>query len=114
MPDVSKIKLPDGSTYDIKDKTSGYITGGTNSASSVTITPSTTSVYSITGVGSTPSLTFTQDTVDTKNLIIGWSAGSVPTRDQVSNLWNGVTSATAGAQTFTGTNNIQSAGGNTF
>ena len=27
MADVSKIKLPDGTTYDIKDKTSGYITG---------------------------------------------------------------------------------------
>jgi hypothetical protein len=26
MADVSKIQLPNGTTYDIKDKTSGYIT----------------------------------------------------------------------------------------
>ena len=26
MADISKIKLPNGSEYDIKDKTSGYIT----------------------------------------------------------------------------------------
>ena len=26
MPDLSKVKLPDGNTYDIKDKTSGYVT----------------------------------------------------------------------------------------
>ena len=26
MADISKIQLPDGTTYDIKDKTSGYIT----------------------------------------------------------------------------------------
>jgi len=91
-----------------------FITGGSNSSSAVTIVPTTTSVYSITGLGSTPSLTFAKDTTDTKQLNITWSAGSTPSREQVNNLWNGYSSATAGAQSFTGTNNIQSVGGNTF
>ena len=57
-------------TYDIKDTTSGYITGGTNSSSTVTITPTTTNIYEITNVGSTPTLTFAQDTTDSKQLNI--------------------------------------------
>ena len=91
-----------------------FITGGANSASSVSITPSTTSVYSMSSDGTAPTLTFAKDTTDAKQLNISWSAGSMPSRSQVTGLWNGYTSATAGAQTFTGTNNIQSAGGNTF
>lgn len=63
-----------------------FITGGSNSSSAVTITPTTTSVYSITGLGSTPSLTFAKDTTDTKQLNITWSAGSTPSREQVNNL----------------------------
>lgn len=45
----------------------------------VTITPTTETVYSITGVGSLPSWTYTY-TESTKTLAFGWSAGSVPTR----------------------------------
>lgn len=91
-------------TYDIKDTTSGYISGGTNSSSNVNITPSTTSI-------TIPAkLKFERDATDTKQLNISWD-GSDST---VSGVWIGVTSAIAGAQTFTGTNNIQSAGSNTF
>ena len=46
-------------------------------AGSVTVTPNTTSVYSITAVGSLPSLTVTA--TDTSK-ITAWSAGTVPTR----------------------------------
>lgn len=75
------------------------LVGGSNSSSSVTITPSTTSVYSITGVGSAASMTWSVN--DTK-LTITFSGGSAATRSQVSNLWNGYTVATAAAQIFTG------------
>ena len=46
-------------------------------AGSVTVTPNTTSVYSITAVGSLPSLTVTA--TDTSK-ITAWNAGSAPTR----------------------------------
>ena len=63
-----------------------FITGGYNSPSSVVITPTTTSVYSMTSEGTTPTLTFAKDTTDTKQLNITWSAGSMPSRSQVTNL----------------------------
>lgn len=46
-------------------------------AGGVTVTPNTTTVNSITAVGSLPSLTITEATV---SKITGWSAGSAPTR----------------------------------
>lgn len=46
-------------------------------AGSVTVTPNTTTVNSITAVGSLPSLTITEATA---SKITGWSAGSAPTR----------------------------------
>ena len=46
-------------------------------AGSVTVTPNTTTVNSITAVGTLPSLTITETTT---SKITGWSAGSAPTR----------------------------------
>lgn len=69
-------------------------------------TPSeTTSVYSITGVGSAPSLT---TSVSNRCLVFSWKAGSVPTRSSVavasSNHKHKVTaSGTVSKPTFTGT-----------
>lgn len=89
------------------------LVGGSNASSSVTITPSTTSVYSMSSTGSVtagtaPSLSMAVDSTDTKKLNITFNAGTTPStvtlpgRTQVSNLWNGYTAATAAAQTFTG------------
>lgn len=92
---------------------------GSNAASSVSITPTTTSVYQMTSAGSVtggsaakctlPSLT---TSVSGETLTLGWSAGSftantptavtLPGRGEVKNLWNGYTAASAAAQTFTG------------
>lgn len=82
------------------------LTGGSNAASAVTITPITTDVYSMTSAGSVtlPTLTFAMDTTDTKKLKITFGQGSVmlPGRSSVIKAWTGYTTATAAAQTFTG------------
>lgn len=105
--------IPEGSV-------SGSVTPkGTNAASTVSITPSTTTVYSMTSAGSVTAGTAPTCTLPTfstsvsgETLTLGWNAGTfsagsatkvtLPTRSQVTNLWNGYTSATAAAQTFTG------------
>ena len=127
----------------------GYITGGTNSSSSVTINTTTDTIYKVTSSGSVsngsaasftqgndiytaPILTFTPNSGTTGNLGISWTTGSftqgidsftantptsvtLPTVSSTSTtVLTGITSATAGAQTFTGTNNIQSRGANEF
>ena len=92
---------------------------GSNSSSTVEITPTTTSVYSMTSTGSVTNgteptcklPTFTTS-VSEETLTLGWTEGTfsagtatkvtLPTRMQVSNLWNGYSEATAAAQTFTG------------
>lgn len=109
----------------------GAIKGGHNSKSAVTITPTTTSVWSITDVGrsnvptkldtskfSGGGITITQDANDETHFTIAFSqaqfqngfytegtASTTPTRAQVSSLWNGYTSGVnntyADAQTFT-------------
>jgi hypothetical protein len=52
-----------------------YTPVGSISKPGIKITPNTTDVYSITGVGSTPSLTHSEVAADN---ITGWSAGSLP------------------------------------
>lgn len=143
------------------------LTGGSNAASTVAITPTTTDVYSMTSVGSItagtaniptqvdiskfnggaftegtfsqgtlPTLAFTMDTTDTKKLNITFNQGTLPThaadsftpaalqsgfytagtpntptavtlpgRSSVIKAWTGYSSATAAAQTFTGSSN---------
>lgn len=115
------------STYTPKGTVSGSVTPkGSNASSNVTITPSTTSVYSMTSAGSvttgtTPTCTLPtfSTSVSGETLTLGWNAGTfsagsatkvtLPTRSQVTNLWNGYTAATAAAQTFTGANSTVNA-----
>lgn len=87
---------------------SGTITpSGTVSKPTITVTPTTSSMYEITGVGSLPDLTFS---VASENLTIGWSAGSLPTRSSKT-VATGISSATSSTPTFTGTSaNITTSG----
>lgn len=114
-------------SYTPEGTVSGSVTPkGANASSTVSITPSTTSVYSMTSAGSvtagtTPTCTLPtfSTSVSGETLTLGWSAGTfsagsatkvtLPTRSQVTNLWNGYTSATAAAQTFTGASSTISA-----
>ena len=82
------------------------LTGGSNSESSVSITPSTTDIYSITNVGTLPALTFEMDTTDTKKLKITFGQGTLPSRSSSAiKAWTGYTEAIAAAQVFTGSSN---------
>lgn len=71
---------------------------GSVAAPEITVTPSTTTVNSITNVGTLPSLTFT---VTGENLAIGWSAGTLPTKGSDTTVMTGA-SASASAPAFTG------------
>lgn len=108
------------STYTPMGTVSGTSTAkGTNAASSVSITPKTTSLYQMSSdgsvtSGSSASCTFPKlnVTVEGETLKLGWVDGSfttntptkvtLPSRAQVTGLWNGYSAATAAAQTFTG------------
>ena len=69
-----------------------YLNGG-----SITVTPSTTTVNSITAIGTLPTLTFTPNS-STKNMAIAWSQGTLPTKGADTTVATGISSAT-----FTGT-----------
>ncbi len=89
-----------GTEYDVTN-------GGTNDSSSVSITPSTTQVYSMTSAGSvTPGneASLTMSVTDEK-LTFNFDANTptlvtLPGRSSVINAWTGYTAATAAAQTF--------------
>lgn len=70
---------------------------GSVSAPAITVTPTTTSVDTLSAVGTLPSLTFT---VTGEDLAIGWSAGTLPTQGSATVMTGA--SATASAPTFTG------------
>ena len=110
----------------------GAISGGYNTQSDVSITPTTTSVYSMTSDGvvtngtaaeftsgtfNSGSLTMTVDSTN-QQLNVTFTppthgtdtftanrptSVTLPNRTQVNNLWNGYSAATAAAQTFTPT-----------
>ena len=110
----------------------GAISGGYNAQSNVSITPTTTSVYSMTTAGSVSNgaaalftsgtfnpgsltmtvdqqneqlnVTFTPPTHGADTFVTNTPTSvTLPTRAQVNNLWNGYSAATAAAQTFTPT-----------
>lgn len=65
----------------------GYQIQGTVGTPTITVTPSTTTVNSITNVGSLPEFTAT---VQNENLTLGWDAGTLPTKGSnttVANCW---------------------------
>lgn len=101
---VTSVTASNGALTVTKDST--FLTGGSNAASAVTITPITTDVYSMTSAGNVilPTLTFAMDTTDTKKLKITFEQGSVtlPGRSSVIKAWTGYIAATAAAQAFTG------------
>lgn len=80
--------------------TANYTPGGSVSTPTITVTPNTTTVNSITEVGSLPSLT---TSVANETLSIGWSAGSLPTKGSNTTVVTGIKSATSSQPTFTGT-----------
>ncbi|MCC8068796.1 MAG: hypothetical protein LIO71_03470 [Ruminococcus sp.] len=86
-----------------------YTPAGTVSAPTITTTPTTSSMYSMTGVGTLPSCTLPAlaCTVSDENLTLSWTdgsfdAGTLPTRGTATAVVTSV-SATASAPTFTGT-----------
>lgn len=66
----------DGKSAKTHTHTVSHTPAGTVSTPTITVTPNTTTVNSITGVGSLPSLTYTADV--TAKSVKSWSAGSVP------------------------------------
>ena len=76
-----------------------FTPAGTVSTPTITVTPTTESIYQITGVGTVPAWSAT---VSNETLTISWSAGSVPTRASKT-VATGITSATSSQPTFTGT-----------
>ena len=77
-----------------------YTPEGTISAPTVSVVPSTSTVNSITDVGTLPAFTAT---VANENLTFSWSAGTLPTKGTDTSVVTGITSATASAPSFTGT-----------
>ena len=76
-----------------------YTPAGTVSKPTVTVTPNTTTINSITNVGSLPSLSFT---VANENLTIAWNAGTLPTKGSNQTVVTGIASASATQPTFSG------------
>ena len=85
-----------GTAATIKPKVTA---AGTVSKPGITVTPTKETIYSITGVGSAPSL---QTVVEGEDLRLVWSAGSTPTRSSKSVMTDAAAELDA-APTFTGT-----------
>ena len=94
---------PSGSVTITQEETgtANYTPAGTVSTPTITVTPATDSVYSITDVGSLPSLTMTVDA--NENLTISFAQGTLPTKGSAQTVVSGITSATSSQPTFTGT-----------
>lgn len=80
--------------------TTTYTPEGSVSKPNVNITPSTTTVNSITNVGTLPTLTMT---VANENLSISFSQGTLPTKGSDTSVMTGATAALASTPSFTGT-----------
>lgn len=84
-----------------KDSASGNFTpAGSVSTPTITVTPNTGTVNSITDVGSLPSMTMS---VENENLTFGFSQGSLPTKGSNTTVVTGIQSATSSQPSFTGT-----------
>ena len=77
-----------------------YTPEGTISAPTITVTPNTTTVNSITAVGTLPSL---EATVANETLSISFNPGTLPTKGSNTTVATGIKTATATAPTFSGT-----------
>lgn len=76
-----------------------YTPAGTVGTPTITVTPNTTTVNSITAVGSLPSLDFS---VANENLSITWSAGTLPTKGSNQTVVTGIASAFSSQPSWTG------------
>ena len=76
-----------------------YTPTGSINTPTITVTPITTTVNSITDVGTLPTLT---TTVTDENLTLSWSAGTLPTKASDTTVATGIQSAVSSALTFTG------------
>ena len=95
-------------TGNAMNSTGTFTPEGTVSKPNVSVTPSTTSVNSITDVGTLPVLT---TTVANETLTIGFSQGTLPTKGAAQTVMTGATAALDAAPTFTGTQgNVQVSG----
>lgn len=84
-----------------KNNASGNFTPqGSVSAPDITITPNTNVVNSISNVGTLPSLTMT---VTNERLIIGWDAGTLPTKGVDQTVVTGISSVVSTQPSFIGT-----------
>lgn len=79
-----------------------YTPAGSVSKPNITVTPTTTTVNSITNVGSLPSFTNSYNST-TKTLTFGWSAGTLPTKGSNTTVMTGASASLASTPTFTGT-----------
>lgn len=93
---------PTGNVTIASDKTGtkNYTPEGTVSTPTITVTPNTTTVNSITAIGSLPAFTAT---VSNENLAFTWDAGTLPTKGSNTTVATGIKSATASQPTFNGT-----------
>jgi hypothetical protein len=78
-----------------------YTPAGSISKPGITVTPSTESIGSITGVGSLPALTAAYDS-SSKRVTFSWSTGTLPTKTN-KDVMTGATAALNATPTFTGT-----------
>ena len=86
-----------------KDDASGsYTPAGTVSKPTITVTPTTESVYSITDVGALPELTTTYDSSN-ETLTIGFSQGTLPTKGTAQTVMTGASAALDNNPVFSGT-----------
>lgn len=81
---------PAGSVTVKAQKSGGTASSNYTPEGTVSVTPSTTTVNSITAVGTLPSLTMT---VSNENLTIGWSQGTLPTKSSDQTVATGISSA---------------------
>lgn len=92
---------PSGSVaISVGSGTANYTPAGTVSQPTTTVTLDTTTVNSITDVGTLPSLTMT---VSNETLTFGWNAGDLPTKGDNTTVATGVQSAVTTQPVFTGT-----------
>jgi len=78
--------------------TANYTPAGSVSQPTITVTPTTTTVDTMTAVGTLPSWTAT---VTSENLTIGWSTGTLPTQGSATVMTGA--SASSSTPSFTGT-----------
>lgn len=100
--DISLSVTPSGNVTisEGTSSTKNYTPKGTVSTPTITVTPNTSKVNSITDVGTLPTFSAT---VANENLTLAWTDGTLPTKGSDTTVVTGIKSATATQPTFTGT-----------